>query len=179
MAHQADGLVRRARGDHQAALDAFDRAIQLDPNFARAYAQKANQLVMVGRAREAPPLVLKAITLSPRDPIVPVFYWIIGRAYFVMKNYDDAIVWLRKSVELRGNAWYSRAYLLSAYALAGRHKQPEGITALSEFNTLFTEYTVHQISDIYVKEMPHTDVNMQASLEELYKGLRLAGVPES
>jgi len=92
MAHQADGLVRRAQGNQEGALDAFDRAIQLDPNFARAYAQKANQLVMVGRTKEAPPLVLKAIALSPRDPVVGVFYWILGRAYFVLQKYDDAIV---------------------------------------------------------------------------------------
>src|SRR6202008_2355803 len=94
-AHLAGGLLRRARGGHQGALEAFDRAVQLDPNSARAYAQKANQLVMVGRPKEAPPLVLKAIALSPRDPYAGTFYWVIGRAYFVMQNYDDAIVWLR------------------------------------------------------------------------------------
>ena len=78
MAHYTDGLVRRAKGDHQGALDALDRAVQLDPNFSRAWAQKANELVMVGRPKEAPPLVLKAIALSPRDPVLGVFYWIIG-----------------------------------------------------------------------------------------------------
>ena len=30
MAHFADGLIRRVKGDHQGALDAFERAVQLD-----------------------------------------------------------------------------------------------------------------------------------------------------
>lgn len=178
IAHQADGLVRRAHGDHLAALDAFDQALQLDPDFARAWAQKANELVMVGRAKEALPFALRAITLSPRDPAVPVFYWIIGRAYFVMQKYDDAIVWLRKSVELRGNAWYTRAYLLSAYALTGRVNEPEGLAARKDFATKFGDYTVHRIRDVYVHENPQSDPGMQESVRELSKGLLLAGVPE-
>ena len=136
-AHFADGFVRRAKGDHQGVLDAFDRAVQLDANFASALVQKANQLVMVGQPKEAPPLVLKAITLSPRDPAIGVFYWVLGRAYFVTKNYSDAIVWLRKSTQVRPNLWYSRAYLLAAYALTGRHVQPEGAAALSDYKAAF------------------------------------------
>jgi adenylate cyclase len=178
MAHYADGLIRRAKGDHPGALDAFDRAVQLDPNFARAWAQKANQLVMLGRAREAPPLVLKAITLSPRDPLAGGFYWVIGRAYFVMKDYDNAIVWLRKSVEMLPNLWYNRAYLVSAFALTGRHEQSEARAALSDYNSAFSGYTVQRITDLYEKELPHPDPGMQASIQELYKGLQLAGVPE-
>jgi adenylate cyclase len=178
MAHHADGFIRRAKDDHQGALDAFDRAVQLDPNFARAYAQKGNQLVMVGRPKEAPPLLLKAITLSPRDPYLGGFYWALGRAYFVTKNYDDAINWLRKSVELIPKVWFSRAYLLSAYALTGRHVQPDARAALGEYNAGFSGYTVQRIRDMYGEEFPHPYPGMQASIQELYKGLRLAGVPE-
>jgi tetratricopeptide (TPR) repeat protein len=178
MAHYADGLIRRAKGDHPGALDAFDRAVQLDPNFARAWAQKANQLVMVGRPNEAPPLVLKAITLSPRDPLVGGFYWVIGRAYFVMNDYDNAIVWLRKSVEILPNLWYNRAYLLSAFAHKGRHEEPEARATLSDHTALFSGYTVQRIKDIYEKERIRPDPGIQASIQELYKGLRLAGVPE-
>jgi adenylate cyclase len=175
MAHQADGLVHRAKGEHQQALDAFDRAIYLDRNFSRAYAQKANQLVMVGRAQEAPPLVLKAIALSPRDPILGVFYWIIGRAYFVMANYNDAIIWLRKSVELTPDYWYSEAYLLAAYALTMRLQEHEAASTLSDYKRRFSRYTVQYISQLYAYEIPQP--NLQASIQELYRGLHLAGVP--
>jgi adenylate cyclase len=150
--HFADGFVRRAKADHAGALDAFDRAVQLDPNFAFAYVQKANQLVMVGRSKEAPPLVLRALTLSPRDPSIAVYYWVIGRAYFVMENYKDAIVWLRKSVEMRPTLWFNGAYLLSAYALTGRHEQPEGRAALNEYKAGFGGYTVQHIRDLYETE---------------------------
>jgi adenylate cyclase len=176
-AHLADGFIRRAKGDHQGALDAFDRAVQLDPNSARAYAQKANELVMVGRAKEAPPLVLKAIALSPRDPYTGMFYWVIGRAYFVTQNYNEAIVWLRKATEVRPNVWYNRAYLLAAYAQLGRHEQSEGRAALSDYNGQFSGYTVQRIRDLYEKELPHTDPVMQASIQALYDGLQKAGVP--
>jgi len=175
LAHQADGLVRRAKGDHKGALDAFDRAVQLDPNFARAYAQKANQLVMVGRPKEAPPLVLKAIALSPRDPVIGVFYWILGRAYFVSKDYDDAIVWLRKSVELLPTVFYNRAYLLAAYALTGR-QQTEGITALREYKSGYSPYTIERLREVYEKENPQDNSVMKDALQELYRGLQLAGV---
>jgi adenylate cyclase len=131
---------------------------------------------MVGRPREAPPLVLKAITLSPRDPYIGGAYWVIGRAYFVMQDYDNAIIWLRKAVEVIPNLWFSRAYLLSAYALTGRQEQPETRAALNEFNALFSGYTVQRIRDLYEKERLRPDPGIQASIQELYKGLQLAGV---
>jgi adenylate cyclase len=172
-AHFADGFIRRAKGDHQGALDAFDRAVQLDPNFARAYSQKANQLVLLGQAQQAPALVLKAIGLSPRDPAIGGFYWIIGRAYFLMKDYENAIVWLRKAVEVAPNFWFSRAYLLSAYALTGR--QDETRTALSEFRNGFSKYAnLQRIREVYNEEA--YNLGFRTSIEELYNGLRLAGL---
>jgi class 3 adenylate cyclase/TolB-like protein/tetratricopeptide (TPR) repeat protein len=176
-AHFADGFIRRAKADHQGALDAFDRAVQLDANFASALVQKANQLVMVGRPKEAPAPALKAITLSPRDPAIGLFYWVLGRAYFVVKDYSNAIVWLRKSAEVRPNLWYSRAYLLAAAAHLGRQEQPEVRAALSDYNEKFSGYTVQRIRDLYEKELPHTDPLMQASIQALYNGLQKAGVP--
>jgi adenylate cyclase len=172
-AHFADGFIRRAKGDHQGALDAFDRAVQLDPNFAHAYSQKANQLVLLGQPQEAPALVLKAIGLSPRDPAIGGFYWVIGRAYFIMNDYENAIVWLRKAVEVIPNLWFSRAYLLSAYALTGR--QDETRTALSEFKGQFSKYAnLNRIREVYNEGA--YNAAYRTSLEPFYRGLQLAGV---
>lgn len=112
------GLVRRAQGDHHEAQVAFDRAIELNRNLAFAYAQKGYSLTLVGRPAEAPPFVERAIQLRPYDPSIGMFQWIIGRALFSTSQYEDAIVWLCKSVEARPNIWFTRLYLVSAYALA-------------------------------------------------------------
>jgi hypothetical protein len=36
------------------------------------------------------------------------------------------------------NMWYNRAYLLSTYALTGRHEQPEARNAVSDYNSVFS-----------------------------------------
>ena len=50
LAHVAHGLIQKARGEHHSALEAFSRAIELDRNFAFAYAHKGNELILVGPA---------------------------------------------------------------------------------------------------------------------------------
>jgi tetratricopeptide (TPR) repeat protein len=107
-----------------------------------------------------------------------MFDWVIGRAYFVMQDYDNAIVWLRKSVQISPDRWYSRAYLLAAYGLTNRHEQPEARTTLVEHNASFGGYTVGRIRDLYEKERIRPDAGIQASIQQLYKGLQTAGVAE-
>ena len=98
MAHYANGFVQRAKGQHQEALAAFERAIGCDPEFTGAYVQKANELINVGRPQEAPALVDEAINRSPDHRSIGTFYWIRGRASFFAGDYAAAIPWLAKSV---------------------------------------------------------------------------------
>ncbi len=77
---------------------------------------------------------------------------------------------------MRPNLWYNRAYLLAAYALLDQQQQPEARVALNDHNTLFAGYTVQRIRDLYEKERVRPDPGIQASFQELYRGLQKAGV---
>jgi TolB-like protein len=66
LVHLVYGFIHRARGDHHSALEAFSRAIELDQNFALAYAHKGNALTLIGRPAEALALVERDFSLGPR-----------------------------------------------------------------------------------------------------------------
>jgi adenylate cyclase len=177
LAQLAHGLIQRARGEHYAALEAFSRAIELDRNFATAYASKGNELILVGRPAEAPALVDQAIRLSPYDPSIGMFHWVIGRSLFFTGRYREAIPSFRKSVATRPNLWFNRLYLVSACALADM--QDEARRALSEFNRRFPNplFTV-AIVEQREAATPNDDPTVVAARQTFHKGLRRAGMAE-
>jgi len=174
VAHVADGYIRQVKGDYNGALDAFDQGIVLNPNNALAWAQKAHQLVFLGRAKEAPAPLKKAIAISPVDPDLGIFYFIMGQAYFAMGYYDKAIDWLQKSVQLQPTLWFSRVHLISAYSLAKR--QQEAQAALSEFRGKFKNWELANIKDWYDKRFLNHGPALEAILSELFNGLQAAGL---
>ena len=178
LAHFAQGLIQRARGDHYSAAEAFSRAIVLDPNFALAYAHKGNALVLMGHPTEAPPLVEQALQLSPHDPSIGIFHWIVGRANFYAGDYEQAVSWLHKSVQARANLWYNRLYLISAYALLG--KLQEAARALSEFNRRFTD-PIYSLAVVRAQEgaNPSTERVVLDAREKFHEGLLRAGMAEN
>jgi tetratricopeptide (TPR) repeat protein len=176
LTHVANGYVRQVKGDHLGALDAFEQAIALNPNNALAWAQKAHQLIFLGRAKEASAPINKAITISPRDPDLGIFYFIMGQGYFALADYDNSIKWLQKSVEAQPRLWFSRVHLISAYALSGQLERPEAQAALSEFHDKFKNWTLPAIQDWYAKRFLHHSTALEAILQELFKGLRLANL---
>ncbi len=178
LAHVATAMIHRARDEHDAAIESFTRAIELDPNFAFAYAQKGAELMVVGRAAETPAYVEQALRLSPHDPHIGIFYWILGRSYFCTEHYDDAATWLLKSVQARPNLWYNRAYLASAHGLLG--KVDDAAKALADLNRRFVD-PVFTLAVVLRYENEGTPSNAPAYVamrEKFHEGLRAAGMPE-
>jgi tetratricopeptide (TPR) repeat protein len=175
LAHVARAKIREVRGDLQGEINALDEALKLDPDLADAYAHKANALILLGRAGEAPRLLTEAIRLSPGDPELGLCYWFKGRAYFHMKDYDPAIHWLKKSVEVRPTTWFSWAHLISAYALKERFREAQA--AVDEYRPKFAAYwpldpNIRRYYDQpkYSRELPQ----LREALDAYFKGLQTA-----
>ena len=176
LAHYAEAFIHRAKGEHAVALAAFERAIALNSDFTRAYAQKANELMYLGRLDEVQPLVEKAIIGTPSDSLsLGMFYWIIGRAHFFAGCYTDAIPWLRQSVEIRPNLYYNRLYLVSAHALAGDRESAEA--ALRDFNDRFPGYTLARVSQ-NEQTNPNNIALVVEGRRRFHQGLISAGMKE-
>jgi tetratricopeptide (TPR) repeat protein len=132
-------------------------------------------LINLGRPQEAPELARKAIELSPRDPSIGIFYWVIGRAYFFTTRYEDAIPWLERSIEVRPNISFNRLYLAASYVLTGRVEK--GRATLAEFNNQFPGYTLALI-DLHNEDVPTDNPIILAGLQQWRLGLQGAGMPE-
>jgi adenylate cyclase len=177
LAHVADGEIREVEGDLQGEVDALNEALAWDRNFAVAYARKANTLILLGRAQQAPELLTKAVQLSPRDPDLGMFYWFMGRAYFNVKKYPEAIQWLQKSVRERPSTWFSWAHLISAYALTGRLGEPDARAALAEYRQRFKRnWSLDPNIRHYYTQAKYRGAppELQASLQEYFRGLEIA-----
>ena len=113
LAYHAQGLVKRKRGD-ATALGDFERAVTLDPNFARGHAQVGNQKALSGNPKDSHADFAIARSLDPNHPCVGYFEWGEGRAFFAEKNWAPAIRLLALSVAALRTVWYNRLYLAAA-----------------------------------------------------------------
>ena len=175
------GFLHRARGRHAESLAAFERVIALKPEatdrmIAEAYAQSGAQWMYLGQPQRTRELVEKAIAITPPDsPAIGVFYWIAGRVPFIQGYYGEAIDWLERSIAIRKNFWYTRAWLIAAYALS---KQNEAARhALIEFRALFPQLDSVALVINAERAILHSHPLLIDARRKVHDGLMLAGLP--
>jgi tetratricopeptide (TPR) repeat protein len=116
--HWALGYVYVSNKQFNEGSAAAERAIQLDPNHADAYTTLAYGRVYQGRPKEAITLVHKAMRLNPHYP--GQYPSILGRAYFHLGQYDEAVDTLRHSLDLNAVRTPPRLYLILSYVAQGK-----------------------------------------------------------
>ncbi len=102
--------------DQKATESAFRKAIEINPRYATARQWNAEYLSSVGKSDEALREIYIALEL---DPFSRVINRNVGYVLYEAKRYDDAIVQLKKAIELFPDDPSGHRYLRDIYAAKG------------------------------------------------------------
>jgi tetratricopeptide (TPR) repeat protein len=123
------GRVYLARREYDLAIDALEHALQLNPCLAVTYCGLGDSLAYEGRLDEAIEQFEIAIRLSPHDPFRWAFYSYRSLAHLFREEFQDAVAWARKSVEIPNAQYWANAHLVAALGHVGDVEQTERATA--------------------------------------------------
>jgi TolB-like protein/Flp pilus assembly protein TadD len=166
------GTVLYAMGMPDRALREFELAITIDRNLAVAHAYCGLMKFYLGRSAETEAHVAEALRLSPRDPLLFHWRYLIGVADLYLGRGVRAIKGLRQSVEL--NAHWALSHFVLAAALAQAGLLAEAMETREAALRLAPNFTIGKFRAQVVSSNPV----YLAQRERLYEGLRRAGVPE-
>jgi adenylate cyclase len=165
-AHLALGWVAFTRRRTDEAIDEFQRALDLNPNFAAAHGYLGFALTLDGRSDQAIAHGEQAVRMSPHDPQNALFNVALAAAHYLAGRYNDAIVCGRKAMQQRFGLTNGHRIYIASLAQAGRID--EARAALAKLQELQPENSIAWIE----RNIPYTPVPMAKFLE----GMRKAGL---
>ncbi len=119
--HTALATVKANKWDWPEAEREFKRAIELNPNYANAhYFYAFFYLTPMGRHEESIREMKRALEL---DPLSLIMNSNLARAYFLARQYDQAIAQERKTLEIDPNFPHAHAYLAAVYEQKGMFRE--------------------------------------------------------
>jgi adenylate cyclase len=126
---------------------------------------------------QAIPLVEQAIRLSPRDPLIGLFYQQVGLVHLLQSRTEAAVSWLEKARNALPRHPNIRSNLASAYALTGEPKR--AIAELTEARKLSADDRYSSLARLQAVIGNWGVPKVRALYETTYfAGLRKAGLPE-
>jgi len=98
------------------------------------YAPVAGAHLYSGQWERAVEVANKAILLSPRDPLLPLFYVFNGQAFIGLHKDEQSVEWFRRAMAVDPNYGPTPYLLAAALGLAGHemeaHETLQGYLAL-------------------------------------------------
>jgi TolB-like protein len=171
-AHLVLGLVVGTLNRPELGIAECERALVIDPNLASAHATIGIFKIHVGHAEETESHVLEALRLSPRDSLASYWFMFVGISKMLLGQNNEAVAWLRRSIESNRNNPVSHFHLAAALALLGLDEDAR--TAARDGLALNPQFTVARYEGAWRFRDFADSTKRQAILE----GLRKAGVPE-
>jgi TolB-like protein/class 3 adenylate cyclase len=172
LAHEILGLAQMQTNRAAQAIAEFERALALDPNLAAAHADIGDAKIFIGRAGETEAHVNEALRLSPHDGRAWLWMLFAGAAKVHLGANEEAVAWLRRSIEI--NRTFPLAHFFLAAALANLGKLDEARAETQAGLALNPNFSVHGFR---VGAESNNPIFL-TQRERLLEGLRKAGLPE-
>jgi adenylate cyclase len=160
------GQVALFNGEHVEAIEAVEKAIAQDPNYADAYALRAWILNYSGRPDAALPALEQAIDLNPLARAS--YSEILGEIRYVEGRYGQAADALEHALAL--NPTHSRAHIWLAAAYAELDRGEDAAWEVQEVLALDPEASLSRMTNAFPFKDP-------LELEQLLRALKRAGLP--
>ena len=165
-AHLALGFVAFTRRRTDEAVEEFQRALDLNPNFAAAHGFLGCALAFDGRSDQAIDHIEQAIRMSPHDPQNALLNAALAAAHYQAGRYTEAVGFGRKAIQQRFELTNGHRIYVASLAQAGRID--EAAAALARLQELHPENSIAWIE----RNVPYTPGPMARFLE----GFRKAGL---
>lgn len=153
--------------EHEKGIAAGERAIEIAPNSADAYAWYAQMLNYSGKAEEAVALIEKAFRLNPFP--LNFYYTNAAHTYRLIGRYEDAVRMCKECLARWPNNIVAQVALAFNYAAWGRDE--EARAAAQEVLRIDPKFSAQR----YARAFPYKDPALSARVLEL---MRKAGLPD-
>jgi TolB-like protein len=167
-AHLALGYVAYTMRHTEEAKEEFERALDLNPNFAAAHGYLGVALAHDAQSDEAVAHIEQAMRMSPHDPQNAIFYGGLAVAHYLKGRYAEAVGFGRKAVHQRDGMTAGHRIYVASLAQSGLVN--EARAALQRLKELQPDISIGWIED----HVPYTAAQMPKFLE----GMRKAGLTE-
>jgi adenylate cyclase len=167
LVYEALSGVQLFTRQHDGAVAAATRWLEIEPGNAEAYATLAGILHFAGEPERVGGLIEKAKRLNPFHPFYYTLY--IGQASFTMHRFQDAVQFIKRSITHNPEALPSHVYLAACYGQLGEETLAHA--AVAEARRLSPDVSIARMQTV----CPY---RRAADLDLLTEGLRKAGLPE-
>jgi TolB-like protein len=166
------GIAYTCNGRAEEGIAEFERALELDRNLAFAHSFIGAAKSILGRSEETEAHVREALRLSPRDAFAYVWMTHAGQAKLWLGADEEAVAWLRRSIEANRNFPLTHFMLTAALAHLGHLDEARG--AAKAGLALDPTTTIQRLRTLYLGGHPV----FMSQHERMLEGIRVAGVPE-
>ena len=167
LAHSQLGWMHLWRKQHDLAIQAMERAIELDPNSSYALARLSETYMFAGQPSEGLKFMKRARKRIQFDPFFYSFW--AGECYFYLGRHAESVRELKASISKHPRFFPAHRFLAAVYVEMGRMKEArERIKTALELNPKLTV-------SLLQRQLPF---KKKTDLERQLTALKKAGLPD-